>query len=69
MLAEFFIGKDLDHPHIVKYNYFIKWYDPVSKTHDFHIIMEYLDGGDIDHFLKGYPNGVTNEKLVKTVAQ
>ena len=23
MFSEFFIGKDLDHPHIVRYNYFI----------------------------------------------
>lgn len=52
MYGEFFIGKDLCHPNIIEYKYFIKIYDQPSNTHEIHILMEYLDGGDMDSFLK-----------------
>ena len=52
MFGEFFIGKDLSHLNIIEYKYFIKIYDEKAKTHDFHILMEYLDGGDMDKYLK-----------------
>ena len=65
MFSEFFIGKDLDHPHIIQYNYFINQYDPATKTHDFHIIMEYLDGGDLDNYIKTAPSGVSDIAWVR----
>ena len=52
MYGEFFIGKDLSHPNIIEYKYFIKAYDEANSTHEIHILMEYLDGGDMDKYLK-----------------
>lgn len=52
MFSEFYIAKDLDHPHIIEYKYFMKSYSEKTKFHEFHILMEYLDGGDMEDFLK-----------------
>ena len=52
MLAEYEIAKDLIHPNIVKYLAFMKKYDPVSKKHECHIIIEQMDGNDMDAYIK-----------------
>ena len=52
MLSEFSIAKDLIHPNIVEYKYFMRKFDPVSLNYEFHIIMEYLDGEDMEIYLR-----------------
>jgi serine/threonine protein kinase len=52
MYGEFCIAKDLIHPQIVQYKYFVRKYDPPSKTWEFHIIMELMQGEDMDVYLK-----------------
>ena len=52
LYGEFCIAKDLCHPNIVSYKYFVRTFDPVNKFHDCHIIMELLEGGDMDFYLK-----------------
>lgn len=52
MFGEFCIAKDLLHPQIVQYKYFMRKYDPPSKTWEFHIIMELMEGEDMDVYLK-----------------
>ena len=52
MYAEYSIAKDLLHPNIVEYKYFMKKYDPLSKNYEYHIIMELMDGEDMDDYIK-----------------
>ena len=52
MFGEFTIAKDLVHPNIVEYKYFMRKYDPVSKNYEFHILMELMEGEDMDVYLK-----------------
>lgn len=40
MFREFSIAKDLLHPNIVEYKYFMKKYDHKTKNYECHIIME-----------------------------
>ena len=52
MYAEYSIAKDLLHPNIVEYKYFMKKDDPLSKNYEYHIIMELMDGEDMDDYIK-----------------
>lgn len=52
MYGEFVIAKDLNHPNIVKYEYFMKTYDKEDNVHEFHILIEFMKGDDMDVFLK-----------------
>ena len=52
MFGEFCIAKDLMHPNIVEYKYFMKSYDRRTRSWDFHIIMELMAGEDMDVMLK-----------------
>ena len=42
MFSEFFIAKDLNHPNINHYQYFIRKYEKAKELHEFHILQEYL---------------------------
>ena len=39
MFQEFVIGKDLDHPGIIEYKYFVKKYE--NNAHEFHLLTEF----------------------------
>ena len=52
MYGEFCIAKDLIHPNIVQYKYFMRKYDQPKKTWENHIIMELMQGEDMDIYLK-----------------
>ena len=52
MYAEYAIAKDLIHPNVVEYKYFMKKYDPATKNYEYHIIMELMDGEDMDVYIK-----------------
>lgn len=54
MYCEFLVGKDLLHPNIVKYHYFMREYFPKKKKHEFHIIMERIKGGDMEDRIRKY---------------
>ena len=52
MFAEFCIAKDLEHPNIAKYKYFMRKFDQNTKSWDFHIILELVDGPDMNSYIK-----------------
>ena len=51
-IAEFSIAKDLVHSCIVEYKYFMKKYDRDSDNYEFHILMELMEGEDMEQYLK-----------------
>ena len=48
LLAEFVIARDLQHPNVVDYKYFIRKYDNNGQNYNFHILVEYMQGGDLN---------------------
>ena len=52
MLREFITAKDLSHPHIIQYLYFMKKFDKISKMYEIHILMELMEGGDMEAYIK-----------------
>ena len=63
MFREFSIAKDLDHPSIVEYKYFVKKYD--GNSHEFHLLTEFLPEGDMNQFLRRYgPQNLTTIKKI-----
>ena len=52
MYSEFCIAKDLCHENIVEYKYFMRNYEKSTKEYEFHIIMELLEGGDLDQYIR-----------------
>ena len=52
MYGEFFLAKDLVHPNIVKYEYFMHQFNELEQTYEFHNIIEFMDGADMDVYLK-----------------
>lgn len=51
MLAEFSIAKDLQHPSIIEYKYFMRKHLPEKKCTEFHILLEQMEGDDMSAFL------------------
>jgi len=51
LFAEFTLAKDLIHPNIIEYKYFMRKYDPDSTNFEFHIIMELMDGDNMEEYL------------------
>ena len=66
MLGEFCIAKDLLHPSIVKYRYFMRKYDPLTKNYEFHILIELMEGSDMEVYLQeqGHPYLVDSVKSI-----
>lgn len=60
MFGEFCISKDLVHPNIVKYRYFMRKYDASTKNYEFHILIELMEGTDMEVYLKeqGAPDSI-----------
>ena len=52
MFSEFCIGKDLEHPNIIKYKYFMRKFDPSQKLWEFHIIMDLMKGSSMTSFIE-----------------
>ena len=46
------IAKDLVHPNIVQYKYFKREYDTATKYYSFHLLMELMEGEDMDVYLR-----------------
>ena len=51
MLAEFIIAKDLKHPNIVDYKYVMKHVKRNQNKYECHIIMEFIDGIDMEKYI------------------
>lgn len=47
MSKEFNLAKDLVHPNIVQYKHFIRKRGKADEEEEFHIVMEYMRGGDL----------------------
>ena len=52
MLAEFNIGKNLRHPNIIDYRYFVHEYQKEREQYHFHTLIEMVEGGDMDAYLR-----------------
>ena len=52
MFSEFYLGKNLTHPSLIEYKYFLRKYDENTKEHEFHIIMDLMEGGDLETYLE-----------------
>lgn len=52
MYSEFYLGKNLLHPSLIEYKYFMRKYDESSKEHEFHIVMDLMEGGDLEQYLE-----------------
>ena len=65
MYAEFCIGKDLQHPNLAKYHYFMRQYNPAKKEHVFHIILELINGGDMEEKI----NNLGSTKNIETIQE
>ena len=66
MYSEFYLGKNLLHPSLIEYKYFMKKYDSLSKEHEFHILMDLMEGGDLEQYLEdqGRPYLIDNVKEI-----
>lgn len=52
MLAEFNIGKNLKHPNVIDYKYFMHEYNSATRNFQFHTLIEMLDGKDMEAYLR-----------------
>ena len=52
MLSEFLIAQNLYHPNVIEYKYFMRYYDEMTQNMEFHIIVEFMQGDDMDVYLK-----------------
>jgi hypothetical protein len=52
MFSEFLIAKDLFHPNVIEYKYFMRYYDEMTQNMEYHIIVELMEGEDMDVYLK-----------------
>ena len=68
MFNEYFIAKNVDHPNVVEYKYFMRKYDNRNLKHEFHIVMELINGVDMEKYLEqmGRPPDV---EVVRTVGR
>jgi serine/threonine protein kinase len=66
MFSEFYLGKNLQHPSLIEYKYFMRRYDPDTKEHEFHILMDLMEGGDLEKYLEeqGRPYLIDNVKEI-----
>lgn len=65
LFAEFTLAKDLIHSNIIEYKYFMRKYEPESLNYEFHIIMELMDGENMEDYLEEQGPAV----LIETVKQ
>ena len=63
MYGEFCIAKDLLHPNIIEYKYFMRQYDANTKNFEFHIIMELMEGDDMDVYLRDQGRPFTIDRV------
>ena len=47
----------------MNYKYFVRKYDPVTEKYECHIIMELLEGGDLENYLREFDRPYDIEKV------
>ena len=63
LYAEFCLAKDLIHPNIIEYKYFMRKYDPDSQNYEFHIIMELMDGENMEDYIEEQGPALTLDQV------
>ena len=63
MFSEFLIAKDLNHPNVIEYRYFMRYFDEATQNMEFHIIVELMEGEDMDVYLKEQGRPFTIERI------
>ncbi len=61
MQNEFYIGKNLKHPNVVEYYHFVK--KQSSERHEFNMILEFMDGGNLREFVKRNAGWISTEQV------
>jgi serine/threonine protein kinase len=51
MYKEYAIARNLVHPNIVSYKYFVRKGGEKSNEEEFHIILELLEGGNLKDYI------------------
>lgn len=65
MYGEFMMARDLQHPNIVRYKYFICQFNAVEQTHEFHNVIELVEGVDMETYLRnGPPQSIEQVKSI-----
>lgn len=65
MYKEFSIAKDLLHPNIVSYKYFVRKRGDRDRDEEFHIILELLEGGNLKEYI-AKRGRVTDISIIKS---
>jgi serine/threonine protein kinase len=65
MYKEYSIAKDLVHPNIVSYKYFVRRKGDRENEEEFHIILELLDGGTLKQYVAKHGR-ITDISLLKS---
>ena len=52
MFQEFSLAKELKHSNIIEYLYFMRKVDDEKQNFEFHIVMELMNGEDMEVYLK-----------------
>jgi len=53
MLAEYKIGINLKHNNIAEYKYFMQIFDPISMSHQLHLVLELVKGQNLRAYAQG----------------
>lgn len=51
MYKEFIIGKDLKHKNLIEYMHFVRIERQEDQEEEFHILLEYMEGGSLRNLL------------------
>ena len=66
LLGEYFILRNLSHPGIVEHKYFVHVVDEQANKHEYHILMESLNGRNMKEYLElqGRPYSINKVREV-----
>lgn len=62
-MCEYYIAHELSHPNIIQYKYLIRRYVPQTKSHEIHMLMEMLKGGDLFSFIALNKQKITIDQI------
>lgn len=68
MYKEYAIAKNLVHPNIVSYKYFVRKGGDKTNEEEFHIILELLEGGNLKDYI-AKEGAITDIKRVKDLSK
>ena len=62
------MAADLSHPNLVEYKYFHERINPKNGDTEFHVIMELMEGNDMESFLQDY-GPPRNEEMIRSIGR